>query len=278
MDKIRLPRGRALWLMPLGFLLLSFAVPARAQFWKKKDYHHWSAGECRKILTNSPWAQSRTFSSVQMPTGMQDTEAAVIPQGVSSTDKPATPGRQAMTEIKYTAEFFSALPVRQALVRLNQIDSHYDKMKPAQKKAFDESAARLLAVRFPKYTVIRVSYSTNVGYWQQQLNTQWQFENTATLQKSAYLVVDGKTVRLVRYQLAPPKEQAFFLFFPRLTNNEPILNHTRKSLTLQVTNSVLQFTNAPAPQGDIVPTPPPSGNVQMEFKVKKMMFQGKIAY
>jgi hypothetical protein len=277
MDGMRFSRDRSLRLLPVAALLLAFASPAHAQFWKKKDYHHWSARDCQKLLTNSPWVKDRTFSTVQMPNGMQDSQAAAAPQGVPSAGQAATPGRQAMTEIKYTAEFFSALPVRQAMVRLNQIRSHYDKMTPAQKKAFDASAARFLSVKFPKYTVIRVTYSTNVGYWQQALNTLWQFQTTPNLRNSAYLIVDGKTVPLVRYQWTSAKEQAFFLFFPRRAKNEPVLNLTNKSLTLQVTNSVIQFTNAPG-EGNLTASPPPSGNVQMEFKVKKMKFHGKVAY
>lgn len=272
MNGVKLLRGRALWLLLAAVFLLSYVAPARAQFWNKKDYHHWSASECRKILTNSPWAQNRTSGSSEMPTGAQDTQAAV-----TAMNGPYLPGRQTLAEIRYTAVFFSALPVREAEVRLGAIHAHYKRMKPAQKKAFDERAARYLAVQYPKYIVIRVNYSTNVGFWQEALNTFWQFQNAAKLKNTAYLVVDGKTVRLARYQTSLPKVQGFFLFFPRLLNNEPLLTRIKKSLTLQITNSTIKFTNAPG-QGNVVATPPPAGNVQMEFKVRKMKFHGKIAY
>jgi hypothetical protein len=263
--EVQTMRERTLWLLPLAFFLISFASPANAQFWKKKDYHDWSAKDCRKILTNSPWTKNHSYSQMQMPNGMSDTQGAAMPMGGpggGSSSAAVTPGRQSMTEIQYTAQFFSALPVREAQVRLNQIKSHYNKMTPAQKKAFDQRAARFLAFPYSKYTVIRVSYTTNVRYWQQSLRTFWK-NNTGPIQQSTFLIVDGKAVRLARFQLAPQNQQAFFLFFPRRRGDQPILSPKNKSVTLQVAG--------PA-------TMPQFANIQVEFKVKKMMFDGKVAY
>jgi hypothetical protein len=272
-------RGKAIWLAPFVFFLLSFPSPSRAQFWNKKDYRQWSAKECQKILSDSPWAKNRSFSSVHIPNGGQDTEAAAVPYGVASADSAAAPGRQTLVEIKYTAQFFSALPVREAQVRLAQIQSHYDRMTPAQKRAFDASAARFLAVSFPEETVIRVIYSTNLDSYRTQLETTWSLENTAKLQHSSYITVDGRIFSLRRYKFGSAQDQAFFLFFPRKASNEPLLNSNNKSVTLQVTKSTLPFTNDFGSDNALAPPqPPPAGNVEFEFNVKKMIFRGKVAY
>lgn len=251
----------ALRITTMAFLLAGIAAPAKAQFWKKKDYQKWSAGECHKILSDSPWAQTYTFSMVQMPNGATQT---------------AIPGRQPLLEIEYTAIFFSALPVREAQVRLGQIESHYDKMPPAQKKAFDENAARYLAVPFPTDTVVLVNYSTNVEYLVSPLASAWQLQTTATLENSAFLFADGKTVRLNRYQ-PEMKQPHFFLFFPRQVNGAPTLSDATKSLTLQITSPRLQFSNTFG-NGNLTAQAPSAQNIIFSFNVKKMMFQGKIAY
>lgn len=255
-------RGKALWIVPLAFFLFSFSSPARAQFWNKKDYRDWSANECRRILTNSPWTKTYSSSAMQMPSGAEGS---------------AVPGRQPLMTIQYTAQFFSALPVRQAQVRMGQIQAHYERMTPAQKKAFDANAARYLAVPFPTETIIRVTYSTNIDSARSPLQTYWQLQNTNKLENSAYLVADGKTVKLARYQFAPPQEQSFFLIFPRQVDGKPLLDPSHKSLTLQITNPSIQFTNGFG-SGNTVATPAPAGNILVEFDVKKMVFNGKIAY
>jgi hypothetical protein len=278
----------ALYIGGIVCVLLGIAVPAKAQFWNKKDYHKWSANDCRKILSDSPWTKNQSFSSVQMLSGSQNTSAAAgsavtsaedpeNPQGTSNGQFSA-PGRQPVMDISYTAQIFSALPVREAQVRLDQIAMHYDRMTAAQKQAFDESAARFLAVQFPKTIVIRVNYSTNVGYWQAALESQWQLENTAKLRSSTYLAVGGTTVPLLNYRFAPVKEHAFFLVFPRTVNGEPLLNASRKSLTLQITSAQLQFSNSFDSSGSLTAQPPDVKNIVITFNVKKMAYHGKLAY
>lgn len=249
---MRLPLPRAFWLAPLALFLLSFASPARAQFWNKKDYQHWSAGECHKILTDSPWAQSRSYSTPETPNGPLPNMAPRPPQ----------------TTIEYIAQFFSALPVRQAQVRIGQIQSHYDRMTPAQKKAFDENAARYLAALFPDRTIIRVIYSSNIASTGATLQRVWQREKTTELKDSVHLVVDGKRVRLARFLLGPPQEHEFFLFFPRQVDGRPLLDPSRKSVTLQVGNPHIWV---PMGSGS-------SSNIRLEFKVREMIYNGKVAY
>ncbi len=269
-------------------VLVGMAAPAKAQFWNKKDYHKWSAGECREILSDSPWTKNLSFSSVQMLNGAQNTSAAAASEASSAEDpeNPAgqsdgqfsAPGRQPLMNISYTAQIFSALPVREAQVRLDQIAMHYDRMNAAQKQAFDESAANFLAVQFSKTIVIRVNYSTNVGYWQAALESQWQLENTAKLRNSTYLAVGGNTVPLLSYRFAPVKEHAFFLVFPRTVNGEPLLGAGRKSLTLQIISPQLQFSNTFDSSGSLTAQPPNSTNIVLTFAVKKMKYHGKLAY
>lgn len=215
------------------------------------------------MLSDSPWAQTRTFSAMEMPSGSR---AGVVP------------GRQPLLTITYTAIFFSALPIRQAQVRLGQIESHYDRMSPAEKQAFDANAAHYLAVPFPSDIVVQVNYGTNVDAWQAALQNVWQLQTTAILKNSAFLATHKKTIPLSRYEPGPKNEQDFFLYFPRMQDSQPALDPSFKSLTLQVTRSVLPSTNGFLPTGSTVPQRPPAGNLSFEFNPAKMQFQGKSAY
>lgn len=227
---------------------------------------------------------------MQMLNGAQNTSAAAGPM-VSSAEDAEYPGDRSGGPdpgaevrhplIAYTAQIFSALPVREAQIRLDQISMHYGRMNAAQKQSFDESAAKFLAVQFPNTIVIRVNYSTNVRYWQASLESQWQLENAAKLRNSTYLTVGGKTVPLLNYRFAPVKDHAFFLVFPRTVNGEPLLNASRKSMTLQITSPHLQFSNTFEGSSNLaaeMARPPNVRNIVLTFKVKKMKYHGKLAY
>ena len=71
----------------------------------KKDYREWSARDCSKLLQNSPWSKMRTFT-------------AILIQELSQPS--AVPGREHAPQISYVAMLWSALPVRQAVVRQAQ--------------------------------------------------------------------------------------------------------------------------------------------------------------
>jgi uncharacterized protein affecting Mg2+/Co2+ transport len=261
MFETRIRRGTALWLLSLAFFLLPFSSSAQAQFWNKKDYTDWSENDCRKILTDSPWTKTYSSSEMELPNGA---EGSMVP------------GRQPLMTLSYTAQFFSAMPVRMAQVRMGQVQAHYNKMTAAQRKAFDANAARFLAVRFPSDTIIRVTYSTNIDSARTALQNFWQLMSTAKLVTSVYLTVDGQTVRLARFQ-GRPQEQEFFLFFPRMADGKPLLDPSRKSVSLQIGNPSIQFQNGFG-NGNLVASPAAAGTIHMEFNVKKMMFRGKVAY
>jgi hypothetical protein len=53
------------------FLAILVGVGAQAalgsDFWEKKDYTKWSEKECRKMLTNSPWAKQYVLTERSLP-------------------------------------------------------------------------------------------------------------------------------------------------------------------------------------------------------------------
>lgn len=82
---------------------------AQEDFWMQKSYKRWTKEEIEKIAGNSPWA-----SLVGDDSNAQVTNASYV-----------------------TIRLRSSILIRQALVRLKQLDAKYDKMLPSEKAEFD---------------------------------------------------------------------------------------------------------------------------------------------
>lgn len=96
------------------------AAEARAQKedWQGKPFREWTEKEARKVLSDSPWAKTVSSSGPMVNFG--------------STGPVPTPDKV------YVVRLRSALPVRQAILRLRQIKEKYDAMSDSRKAEFDE--------------------------------------------------------------------------------------------------------------------------------------------
>ncbi len=96
----------------LGVWLLACAALAAADFWEEKDFTTWSDKEAAKMLTDSPWAKK----AVVMLGGLNP-EA---PAGFQGGAVPECGGAQfqGIRRFDVTVAWSSALPLKQALIRL----------------------------------------------------------------------------------------------------------------------------------------------------------------
>lgn len=241
-----------------GFLLISMAFVCIAgiqsgDFWLKKDYQQWSERECRKLLEDSPWGQSYTLS-----------QTLIEPLSTSSIEGAGERGREARPQINYQAEFRSALPIRQAFVRLEQIRVKYDQLQPAQKEIADQKTREFLAVRFPDTVVLHVAYSSNVQSDDRDLVRHWRSQTTETLKNSVFLNAGGAKVPLLRYSVTQGAGRDFQLVFPREYKGHALIGPADKTLQLEFPHPVIRGQS-----GALVLIP---------FKVERMMIQGKVVY
>jgi hypothetical protein len=88
--------------------------------WRSKPFRQWAEKEARDLLSDSPWA--RTVAS----------SGPMVNFGGGAEGLTPTPGKV------YVARLRSALPVRQAILRLRQIREKYDAMSEQEKARFDE--------------------------------------------------------------------------------------------------------------------------------------------
>ncbi len=205
------------------------------------------------MLEDSPWADDYTLTD----SGLQESAAA-------SDD-----GRQFY--IKYLIQFRSALPVRQALVRQMQIAQKYDSMNPEQKQQLDQSATAFLSTQFPDAVIVYVTFETNSQVKSMDLARYWQSQTTDLLKNSIYLRNSrGDQVALAQFNTSQGAERSFQFIFPRRINGKPFVSPEDKSLMLEFIYPVVNLPGKSEKLGD--------GRGFMEFKLKKMLFQGDLVY
>lgn len=243
--------------------LLGFAVSAiflaaslsafGADFWEKKEYTKWSARECAKMLTNSPWAQDYSLQ----------------PKNFGASTKASEDGQQ--FQIVYQIQFSSALPIRQAQVRQGQIVQNYDKLTPEQKQQFDKNASAFLSRKYDA-VILSVSYSTNNQSVDRELARYWQAQTADLLKNYVFLRnSNGDRVDIVQYSVSQAGERSFLLIFPRQkSDGTPLIGPEDKSLQLQF--------KYPATGNNRENTRIEEGTAYMEFKPQKMVYKGEVAF
>jgi hypothetical protein len=235
--------------LPFLFLVTIFA----ADFWEKKEYKEWTQKECAKVLEDSPWARSLTLTSVQIMD--------------NDSNKTSTDGSQPF--IKYQMQFRSALPIRQAVVRQNQIASKYDTLPPEQKQSFDKQAEALLS-GFPEdKVVVYVRYQANDSNRDREMASWWQSKSTELLKTQVYLSSNKTKVPIAQFVAGQGGDRWFQFIFPKEVDGKPVITPQDKSIKLEFEYPA-DFKNPDMKFG--------SGQAFQEFKVEKMIFAGNIAY
>jgi hypothetical protein len=228
----------------LALVALVCATTASAQVWEKKEYTKWSKGDCEKILRDSPWASSYTIGTVVM-------------QAIARDDVAAVPGRESAPQVTYAAQFWSAKPIRQAMVRLQQLQAKYDKMTPEQKKVFDDRSAQFLNLEFPDQIVIQVTYSGTQAFML-SVSRFWKQKTEGDLAQSFTLVTEGKRIAPVKVIVSTGGGNEMQLLFPRRVNDEPFITPNSKEVRLEIDD--------------------PNETVRIPFKVKGMKVGEQLIY
>ena len=235
-------------LMPVLFLAVILAASG-GEFWEKKDYREWSQKECTKLLERSPWSDQFTLTGVTVMDRRSDS---------SSSD-----GQQPY--IKYQVQFRSALPVRQAIVRQSQIEQKYESLAPEKRQELDKRFEAFMNAYPADAVVVFVTYSTNDRKRDLDLARLWQSKTTDLLKNSVYLIPSkGNRVPLAQFAAAPGAERAITFVFPREVDGKPIVELKDKSIKLEFAYPVVEY------MGD--------GRAFLEFKVEKMIVNGKVEY
>ena len=231
--------------------ILVLAVPALGQeFWEKKPYTEWTKEQCLKMLRDSPWAKTFTITYGKVDQFGQPTKGEA---------------RQTEQKIFYYAQLRSALPVRQAVVRLAQLTNRYDKMGEADRRNFDASTARYLGAQYPEI-IVHVDYATDVEFFDRDLALHWQSRPPGeAINNNAYLTTSqGTRVTPTNFKVEHGAGRAFEYIFPRERNGEPLITASVESIRIEFPNPKIRELD--------------DQRTTFEFKTNKMKYQGQIIY
>jgi hypothetical protein len=219
-------------------------------FWQKKDYKNWSEKECRKLLQDSPWTKTYAISDVVIE--LFESER---------TDR----GRQPNPRITYNVQFRSALPIRQAQIRMAQMQMKYDQLPPEQQSRFDQQGEQYLNASFPDSVAVHVSFGSNVPIYDRELLQYWQGMTLEQVKNTTYLIgTKGTRVRPTAFQPYEAGRQEFALMFPRQHEGKPLVGPKDKRISLEFEHPAV---------GELG-----GRRVFVEFSVKKMVIDGIVIY
>lgn len=199
------------------FFLLFLSIPcARPDGLPRKEFTRWSADEAVSVLNKSPWARQITFTRVV--------------GGIGS-------GVYGEKEIYSTffVRFLSALPIREALVRLQQIEQGYDQMDAAARSSFDSVTSRLLRPDLARWIVLTVNFRSNDPDTERSVKQFFQSQSFETIKNRVHL----STLRFPQLEISayyPPQGDTIGakFVFPREIDAVPVLTDQDKAVTFQL--------------------------------------------
>jgi hypothetical protein len=215
-------------------------VISAQEAWTTKPFKQWTRAEAEAVLNDSPWAKQQ---EVRIKFDKESQTAAGSYSGVSGAA-----AAQSRTEVTsqepadfiFTLRLRSAVPVRQAVVRLKQLETNIEKMDPKDRVAFDAQIKGLLDC--PACTnnyVITLSSKSRSNPGADAIYATFKGGRLADLQRYIFIANErGDRRQLIHF--VPPKapgDEAIF-FFQRLDENgAPLLTLDSKELLINLANN-----------------------------------------
>jgi hypothetical protein len=216
-----------------------------------------------KVLNDSPWSQKQ---ELRIKFDKERQKAAGSYSGVSESSAAQSQTEvtsQAPVDFVFTLRLRSAMPIRQAIVRLRNLDTDIEKMSQQQLASFDNQNKGLLACPACEnnYVVTLTSKSTSTP-GADAVFTTFKGGRLADLQRFIFIGDERGERRPLVHFVAPkvPGDEATF-FFPRLNDKgEPLLTANSKQLFINLSD------NRPTSVGNF------------RFEVSRLMLNGRVEF
>ncbi|RPJ51348.1 MAG: hypothetical protein EHM23_34225 [Acidobacteria bacterium] len=236
--------------MQISRIVLLFIVSALcgsfsfAQKGCQKPFEKWDEAYALKILTNSAWSKQmalgREFSAADRLGQVEGTDKGMA-IGSDTSLSGNTRGLDRGTGVagekeiihSYTVRLFSAMPIREAFVRLFQIRNNYDQMPDGQRKQLDTEFEKALTMDVSRNIVVTVSLDSNDRELNMEVDRQLHQATLGSLKQDAYLIADKQRVALEDYRPPSRDGAGAKLLFPRTIDGRPVVGPTMKELALE---------------------------------------------
>ena len=215
-----------------------------SNFWNKKPYMQWSRGDAIQLLTDSPWASTTMLKQMN-----------ALPRTINTP--PGAEDSQAQAVIRYVVSVSSALPVRQAKVRIAALEQKYDQLDSVAKQQLDKKWAEYLNAPNPGQIVITVDYGSNEPDLDRELVTYFQAQTLETMKPVTSMRLNGgDRVEPLAFHAQPHELQVAFPRPAQLAPNSSFVIEFRHP-------NVTGYASQP---------------VTGRFSLKDMVFDGAPAY
>jgi len=210
-----------------------------------KSYQQWSKKETAKVLEEPPWTLKQEVR-LRYANAARRIAGGTVPSesegGVTDTasTKAELGGAEAPVDFQFTLRLRSALIVRQALVRLKQLEANYDQMINADRAAFDAKFKGLLECPACEQNyVLTLSSKSKQRPGADAIFTAFKGGRLADLQRYIF-IANGRGERRDLVHFVPPKvpgDEAIF-YFPRFNEKgEALLTPADNELVTNFTNN-----------------------------------------
>lgn len=229
-------------------LLIAFPISLSAQL-SKKPYTEWSEKDAKKLLENSPWAQTQVFSDTSNEFGRG------VARGALGTGDRGS-GDYSAHYLNIRIRLLSARPVRQAFARIITL------MQKGQ--VSEQLAAQLntFATREASdYIAISVDCDSKESKSElREFRALLDNRTIADLKSTTYISgKGGERVYIAQYRPPTSDNLGAQLIFPRLLNGAPFITPDSEEIHFYAEFSTKYILN-------------------MRYKVKDMMLDGKLEY
>jgi hypothetical protein len=206
----------------------------------KQPFSRWTKSEAEAVLNNSPWAKQR---ELRIKFDKESQKAAGSYSGISGAA-----AAQSQTEVTsqmpvdfvFTVRLRSALPVRQALVRLKALETNIEKLTDQQRSAYETQIKGLLECpACAGNYVITLSSKSKDSPGADAVYTTFMGGRLADMQRYVYLANERGDRRGLIHFVPPraPGDEAVF-FFPRTDDKgAPLLTVDNKELLINLTDN-----------------------------------------
>jgi hypothetical protein len=253
--------------LPLVTLLLALLLLATTGVSQQKAWAQWTKPEAEKILNHSAWGQTQTDTStrelVYTPTSGRDigtSNRAENQRGgqtdrqVVASDRVTQGATNQALSVNYHIRFLSALPVRQAFLRVVEItEKNPDAEMMKGLRAFVERD-------FREYIVVAVTFDSTDGRYSGPVGQAFASANVGSLKTKTYLEQnDGRRLFLTDYRSPISDGLGAKFIFPRTVDDKDFLEMGSGSVRFysEVGNQI---------------------KLNVTFKVSEMMYDGKLEY
>jgi hypothetical protein len=235
---------------------MCLALSAAAQNSVEKPFTMWSKDDALKLMSDSPWAKK--IENTQPSESLSATPNSRATAANAPVEQGSGPGIPSIV-----IQIHSGLPLREAIARMQQIATGYDKKTDADKAAFDATQKAFLECTICNdYYVITISKSRS-------RDIPFGGLTTDDLRSKVKLVNDkGEEREIARFDAPQNVREAAVFYFKRTDDKgSPFVTVDSKEVRLVFSKEFLGKN----PSASMVPA-------SSSFKISKMIVGGKLLF